>query len=89
MLKMFKPKCLSGETPCALSATGHLLPCCWVDWPYDPDFSILFADDLTLDKVSGVEHIVASTNWQTFINNIKQGSPPARCIQKCTVDKNL
>lgn len=88
-----KPKCLAGKQAPALTATGYILPCCWLDnrevWN-DPEVKKLFQTK-KISEVENVEEIVNSVEWKNFINLLltKSEKIPKTCYIKCTNDVDI
>ena len=85
--KKLKPKCIQGHQNPALTATGYILPCCWIDnddnWK-EPEVKKLMTKKIS--DVENVEDIVKGKEWNHFMNLLKTegvGIPKA-CWQKCT-----
>ena len=69
-IKNFQPKCLSKEgrnigRSGAVSATGFVLPCCWLDRPNEPrdsKVSTLFDEKLHIDNNDTIDDIIKIFN---------------------------
>ena len=75
-----KPKCLEGTQAPALTATGILLPCCWLD------NIVCHDDDENIDEVDTVDEIIEGDIFQNFIKLLKNKDKniPKQCYVKCT-----
>jgi len=88
--KEFQPKCLNGERSTAINATGHVLPCCWMDIPVinpnaemDDTTRLLFGDKTIFN--SSVENIIASDAYQKFMDTvINKSNLSFICEEMCT-----
>ncbi len=100
-IQNFQPKCLGKEgyrgRSIAVSATGFVLPCCWLDRPDDFDDIMkdkkvgpLFDKKLHIDNNDTIEDIVSSDPWQKFMRELtekpEESSPI--CFQMCTISEN-
>ena len=74
------------------TATGYVVPCCFVDTWDNKDYidAGLFDEELKLENVSKVEDIILSKQWINFHKNLleKPESAPSICKKNCSV-KNL
>ena len=91
---MFKPKCINGEKIIGHSATGWILPCCWLDPNEDPiedeKIKALFTDDLKIENVESIEDILYSDPWIEFMNTIQSGKDvPTMCLKYCSESPNV
>ena len=78
-IQNFQPKCLGPPganigRSIAVTATGFVLPCCWLDRPdnfdeimEDEKISPLFDEALHIDNNDTIEDIVSSNPWQKFM----------------------
>ena len=92
-IKNFQPKCLSKEgrnigRSGAVSATGFVLPCCWLDRPNEPrdsKVSTLFDEKLHIDNNDTIDDIIKSDPWQKFMRELttkaEESSPI--CLEMC------
>ena len=92
-IKNFQPKCLSKEgrnigRSGAISATGFVLPCCWLDRPNKPmdsKVSTLFDEKLHIDNNDTIDDIIKSDPWQKFMRELttkpEESSPI--CLEMC------
>lgn len=84
----FFPRCLNNTRFVAYSATGHLVPCCWVD--QDPDFEHFYDESLYIDNNETVEEILNSKTWQQFYHMLENNPElaPETCKRQCTQVKS-
>jgi len=87
-----KPKCLEGTQAPALTSTGVILPCCWLDnisCHDDKEVKKLF-DNKTINDVDNVEEIVEGDIFQNFLKLLKNRHKdiPKHCYTKCSNDVN-
>tara|TARA_Y100000004_G_scaffold166101_1_gene197548 strand:+ start:880 stop:1191 length:312 start_codon:yes stop_codon:yes gene_type:complete len=87
-----KPKCLEGTQAPALTSTGILLPCCWLDNVVchdDEEIKKLF-DNKTIDEVNTVDEIIEGDIFQNFIKLLKNKDKnvPKQCYVKCSNSVN-
>ena len=93
-IQNFQPKCLGPEgrnlgRSIAVSATGFVLPCCWLDKPSSPmdeKVKTLFDESLHIDNNDAIEDIIMSDPWQKFMRElveIPEESSPI-CLEMCT-----
>ena len=72
---MIKPKCLPpGKKELAYTATGYIVPCCWVDCPEgwkEPQIKRLYQNKLKVSNNKDIESIVNSTEWNEFFEELK------------------
>lgn len=88
----FVPKCLTGKRCTAVNATGHVLPCCWVDIPainpkaeLDDPLRLLFDNPTIFDDGVSVEQILQSDSYQQFMMNlINKKDVSWVCKKMCT-----
>lgn len=89
MKKEFKPKCLQTEKSLAITATGYVVPCCWVDneqgWT-DKILSKFYDKSLHLDNNKNIEDIVNSEIWYDFFSTLinKPKNAPNSCKKFCS-----
>ena len=75
-IQNFQPKCLSSDRTngrAAVSATGYVLPCCWLDRassPKDKKVKTLFDDKLHIDNNDTIEDIISAEPWQKFMRDL-------------------
>jgi hypothetical protein len=72
----------------AYTATGYLLPCCWLDTPRLEQELLkygLLDENLKLANNATVEDIIHSPQWQNFLNILisEQDNAPSKCKEKC------
>tara|TARA_B110000211_G_C13889106_1_gene468701 strand:- start:35 stop:376 length:342 start_codon:yes stop_codon:yes gene_type:complete len=97
-IQNFQPKCLKPNTDAvgrdiAVSATGFILPCCWLDRPdseIDEKVATLFNDKLHIDNNDTIKDIVSSKPWQKFMRELidKPEKSSPICLEMCTVSIN-
>jgi|TARA_B110000977_G_scaffold8414_1_gene11264 hypothetical protein len=100
-IQNFRPKCLGGKgykaRSIAVSATGFVLPCCWLDRPDDFDdimkdkkISPLFDKKLHIDNNDTIEDIVSADPWQKFMRELteKPEESSSICFKMCTTSEN-
>jgi hypothetical protein len=72
----------------ALTATGHLLPCCECDTISNKEFSDMgfFDDSLHISNVEKIEQIIISPQWLKFHKMLLQNpeTAPAICKKICS-----
>ena len=96
-IQNFQPKCLDSNRtngrPIAVSATGYVLPCCWLDRassPKDKKVKTLFDDKLHIDNNDTIEDIISAEPWQKFMRDLvekpEESSPI--CFEMCTSKGN-
>ena len=85
----FQPKCLKFGRAAAVTATGVVLPCCWLDQPSslrDEKVDTLFEAKLNIDNNDTIEDIINSAPWQKFMRELvekpKESSPI--CLRMCS-----
>ena len=102
-LQNFRPKCLHPDganvgRSVAVTATGFVLPCCWLDRPdgsenllEDEKIKLFFDKELHKDNNETIEDIVSTDTWQNFmselINRPEESSPI--CLKMCSSDGNI
>ena len=91
---MIKPKCLPpGEKELAYTATGYIVPCCWVDCPEgwkEPQIKGLYQNKLKVSNNKDIESIVNSREWNEFFDELKT-NPSNTCKKFCSgpIDTNI
>ena len=76
MVKIY-PKCLN-KKELAYTATGYLLPCCWLDVPTgwsEPQIKRLMQKHLLLENNEKVEDIINSNEYVTRLSLNKTNNP--------------
>jgi hypothetical protein len=75
----------------ALTATGHLLPCCECDTISNDEFSNLgfFDDSLHISNVQKIEQIIISPQWMGFHKMLLENPELAPTICKRICSKNI
>ena len=102
-LQNFRPKCLRPDganvgRSIAVTATGFVLPCCWLDRPdgsenllEDEKIKPFFDKELHINNNKTIEDIVNSDTWQNFmgdlINRPEMSSPI--CLKMCSSEGNI
>ena len=82
------PKCiLTGRLP-AFTATGYIVPCCWVDDPKgwkDKNIAKFYNPKLKITNNKNVENIMENKIWKDFFNLLINDSEnaPKICKQFC------
>lgn len=95
-IQNFQPKCLGPEgrnlgRSIAVSATGFVLPCCWLDRPsssMDEKVKTLFDESLHIDNNDTIDDIIGAESWQKFMRDLiekPEDSSPI-CLEMCTRD---
>tara|TARA_Y100000310_G_C20116161_1_gene549368 strand:- start:125 stop:442 length:318 start_codon:yes stop_codon:yes gene_type:complete len=89
--KKLQPKCLLTARGASYTATGYVLPCCWIDNPKGWNDEILkkfFDPNLHIDK-NEIEEIINSKTWKNFFNLVKNNpkQAPKLCYRYCSVNK--
>ena len=85
MVKVY-PKCLN-KKELAYTATGYLLPCCWLDVPTgwsEPQIKRLMQKHLLLENNEKVEDIINSKEWKEYFEELKT-NPSLICQKFCSV----
>ena len=91
---MHKPKCLPpGKKELAYTATGYVVPCCWVDCPEgwkEPQIKRLYNPKLKVSNNKDIESIVNSKEWNEFYEELKT-NPSHTCTRFCSgpINKNI
>ena len=91
---MLKPKCLPpGKKELAYTATGYVVPCCWVDCPEgwkEPQIKRLYNPKLKVSNNKDIESIVNSKEWNEFYEELKT-NPSHTCTRFCSgpINKNI
>lgn len=89
----FKPKCLLAKRVSACTATGYIVPCCWVDntkgWE-DKTISKFYSKSLHLDNNNSIEDIINSKIWIDWFAMLKNSpdQAPNICKKYCSVPLN-
>ena len=89
-IQNFQPKCHGTKRSVAVSATGFVLPCCWLDQAYDVNkhekVRPLFDDKLHIDNNDTIDDIIYSEPWQTSMRDLieKPEKSAPICFRKCT-----
>ena len=79
------PKCTLTRHPFAYSATGYLLPCCYVDRSYLPipsQIKLLYKEHLKVKNNKDVKSIINSKEWVEFFKTL-QNNPATTCKYVC------
>ena len=88
--KKFTPKCLYGTRAAGFTATGFLVPCCWVDclegWN-DEQLKKFYDKKLHIDN-NEVEEIFESETWTDWFDMLKNNpeNAPKLCKKYCTIE---
>ena len=85
MVKIY-PKCLN-KKELAYTATGYLMPCCWLDVPTgwsEPQIKRLMQKHLLLENNEKVEDIINSKEWKEYFEELKT-NPSITCQKFCSV----
>jgi len=85
MVKIY-PKCLH-KKELSYTATGYLLPCCWLDNPIgwqEPQIKRLMQKHLLLKNNEKVEDIINSKEWKEYFEELKT-NPSLTCQKYCSV----
>lgn len=90
----FRPKCIYKDRSIAWTATGFLVPCCWVDKPDGWDDETLkkfYEKKLHLDNNEKVEDIINSETWQKFFDMLKNNpeKAPTMCKSYCSMSRDI
>lgn len=82
------PKCLNNQTDMFVSSHGYLLPCCWADKKdlFDGEMKSLVKEKFRLDKVTSIQEIILSPEWQDFYNMLRNGGSTKICELYCPVN---
>ena len=97
-IQNLQPKCLGPEgqnvgRSIAVTATGFVLPCCWLDKPgqeVDEKVKTLFDSSLHIDNNETIENIINAEPWQKFMSELTEKpelSSPI-CFQFCSSPGN-
>ena len=92
--KKLNPKCFKtdkhGDRAVAFTATGYLLPCCWLDnhangtvhqkWVKD-----FYKKEQHIDNHEKIEDIIEGKTWQNFFNMLENDpeDAPKVCWEHC------
>ena len=97
-IQNFQPKCLGPEgrnigRSIAVSATGFVLPCCWLGRPSSPmdeKVKTLFDKSLHIDNNDTIEDIISAEPWQKFMRELieKPEESSSICLEMCTGNGN-
>jgi len=97
-IQNFQPKCLSEEginvgRSIAVTATGFVLPCCWLDHPdtsEEAKVKTLLDPQLHIDNNDTIEDIIESEAWQKFMNDLvnKPEESADICFKMCCTKGN-
>jgi len=85
-MKKINPKCLSFKE-LSYSATGYILPCCWVDTPValiEPQIERITQKHLKVSNNEKIEDIINSKEWQNFFEELKT-DPAILCQKFCGI----
>jgi hypothetical protein len=91
MTEKFNPICITKAEGMAHTCSGHLIPCCYLDYVnnIDPAYRELLKDELKLSNNDSVEDILTSDEWLNFgravLKGLRQGIEyaPRSCQRKC------
>ena len=79
------PRCILAKQPLAYTATGYLIPCCYVDKYYSsipPQIKLLYKEHLKLENNKDVKSIINSKEWIEFFKTLRN-NPPTICKYIC------
>ena len=66
------PLCMIGTKGLFVDSQGYFYPCCWIINKYNrPEYEKWLTDDKNI-KVSGLESVLNTDFWKTFIQQIPQ-----------------
>lgn len=87
-VESFKPKCLLTDRQPAFTATGYLVPCCWVDNPWawkDPKIKEFYNPKWHIDKHDSVMDIMHGKNFNDWWEMLekKPEEAPNICKKYC------
>jgi len=73
----------------AYTATGHLLPCCWMDhYNHNPESKVdqFITDELKVENNNSIEDIITSDTWTNFHKGLidDPDNAPKMCKNMCT-----
>ena len=102
-LQNFRPKCLQPDGTnvgrfIAVTATGFVLPCCWLDrpdgsqnFPENKKIKLFFDKELHIDNHETIEDIINSDTWQNFMSDLvnKPEESSAICLKMCSSEGNI
>lgn len=91
MTEKFNPICMTDTEGMAHTCSGHLIPCCHLDYisNYDPAYRELLKDELKISNNDSVEDILTSDEWLNFGRAVFRGLnegieyAPTSCQRKC------
>lgn len=82
-----KPKCLHFKEV-AYTATGYILPCCWLDGELQtykqPQILPLLKEKLKVENNKNIDDIVYSDEWNYFFEELKT-NPSTICKKFCSI----
>lgn len=88
------PMCLKNEVHVAITNQGELIPCCYLDTPYnnlDPEYKKLLKVS-KLNDYENIEEIYLTKEWIEFAKNLKNHKGFTACKNICPkhrkIDKN-
>ena len=85
-MKKINAKCLSFKE-LSYTATGYIMPCCWVDTPIaliEPQIARLRKEHLKLENNENIEDIINIKDWKEFFEELKT-DPAILCQKFCSV----
>ena len=88
-MEEINPKCLD-KKEIAYTATGYLLPCCWLDNPVgwvESQIKRLRQEHLKVKNNDTIEDIITSDEWFDFFEELKR-NPSRTCKRFCGVPLN-
>jgi len=82
---MITPKCLDKWGFLGWSATGYLLPCCWMDHENMDLIPELVQEKFKVENIDSIDDIIQSEEWQSFFDTIKNNpeNAPNVCHHYC------
>lgn len=89
----FQPKCFLSDRQPAFTATGYLVPCCWVDNPWawkDPKIAEFYDPKWHIDKQDSVMEIMHGevfNKWWDMLEKRPEDAPQI-CKKYCGSDLN-
>ena len=89
--KKFQPKCILTDRQISFTATGFVIPCCWVDNPdsrKDKNIKKFFDSKQHIDKHNSVMEIMNGEVFTNFWNMLKNEpeKAPDTCKKYCGCD---